>query len=346
MTTNGYSVLLDVEDLRVHFDTDEGLVKAVDGLSLKIRRGTTLGIVGESGCGKTVAARALLRVVAAPGKIVSGKVTLHREATRNGTTISESIELTGLDANGREMQSIRGRDISMVFQEPMSAFSPVHTIGSQIMEAILLHTDASREEARLRAIEMLHQVGMPEADLAMDRLPHQLSGGMCQRAMIAMALSCQPKLLIADEPTTALDVTTQAQILALLRDLQRQLNMTILYITHDMGVIAQLCDEVSVMYLGKVVEQARVRDLFYDTKHPYTRALLRSIPRLGRVSGTQLESITGNVPDPYNLPNGCKFHPRCPSFMPGVCDQREPEMRTVAEQHSVSCFLYSEERKP
>lgn len=177
----------------------------------------------------------------------------------------------------------------------------------------------------------------------MDRLPHQLSGGMCQRAMIAMALSCQPRLLVADEPTTALDVTTQAQILALLRDIQRQLNMTILYITHDMGVIAQLCDEVCVMYLGKVVERARVHDLFYDTKHPYTRALLRSIPRLGRVSGTQLESITGSVPDPYNLPAGCKFHPRCPSFIPGVCDQREPEMKKVADHHTVSCFLYSEE---
>jgi len=279
--------------------------------------------------------------VAAPGKIVRGKVTLHRELVRDHTVVFDDVVLTDLDANGREMQSIRGKEMSMVFQEPMSAFSPVHTVGSQITEAILLHSDVSKEDARGRAIDMLRQVGMPEAESAMNRLPHQLSGGMCQRALIAMALSCEPNLLIADEPTTALDVTTQAQILDLLKDIQGRLNMTILYITHDMGVIAQLCDEVCVMYLGKVVERANVYDLFYDTKHPYTRALLRSIPRLGHVKGAQLESISGEVPDPYNLPSGCKFHPRCASFMPGVCDLREPEMTTLGENHSVSCFLYA-----
>lgn len=230
----------------------------------------------------------------------------------------------------------------MVFQEPMTSLSPIHTIGQQIMEAITLHQGVDKEEARRRALDILRRVGMPQPETTVDSYPHQMSGGMRQRGMIAMALSCSPSLLIADEPTTAIDVTTQAQILQLMRDLQQDLGMAIMFITHDLGVIAEMTKRVVVMYMGKIVEGADVDDLYYDPKHPYTRALLNSIPRLGQKRASRLESIRGMVPDPYNLPPGCPFHPRCNSFMPGVCDVSEPETVEVGPGHEVKCFLYQQ----
>lgn len=341
---NQKEVLLDIEDLRIYFYTDDGIVRAVDGVSLQSHRGKTLGIVGESGCGKTVTARSVLQIVSVPGRIVGGRITFHRPRTHDDTIIVDELVLTDLPPKGKQIQRIRGDEIAMIFQEPMSAFSPVHTIGTQISETVRLHNSVSKEEARQRALEVLRQVGMPEAERNLDRYPHQLSGGMCQRAMIAMALSCEPTLLIADEPTTALDVTTEAQILELLLEVQQSLGMTIMYITHDLGVIAQIADEVCVMYLGKVVERAPVDALFYDPKHPYTKALLRSIPRIGYGSDEWLETIVGNVPDPYSLPSGCRFHPRCPSFMEGICDVREPDTYELGEGHTASCHLYKKEQ--
>lgn len=343
--TDARSVLLRVEDLQVRFFTDEGIVNAIDGVDLEVERGKTLSIVGESGCGKSVTARAIMNIVSSPGRITGGRVVLPRRIDSNGRSdMYEEIVLTDLDPNDRKIQSIRGKDIAMVFQEPMSSFSPVHTIGWQITEAILLHQKISKQEARQQAIEILKLVGMPAVETNIDRYPHQLSGGMCQRAMIGMALSCRPSLLIADEPTTALDVTTEAQILDLLRDLQKQMDMAIMYITHNLGVVAQLADEVAVMYLGRIVERAPVDELFYNPKHPYTRALLRSIPRIGHRSLGRLESIPGTVPDPFLIPAGCSFHPRCRSFMEGICNTTRPRLIDLGDGHKVSCHLYAEER--
>jgi len=334
--------LLEVENLQTHFFLDEGTVRAVDGVSFAIRRGQTLGVVGESGCGKSITARSILRIVRRPGKIVGGTIRLHREPTGPNTP-GEMIDLTALDAEGQTMRHIRGGEISMVFQEPMTSFSPVHTIGNQIIEAIALHQPVSSAEARTLAIEMLRKVGMQQPARTIDRYPHQLSGGMRQRAMIAMALSCTPELLIADEPTTALDVTTEAQILQLMRNLQRELGMAIMFITHNLGVVAQMTEAVIVMYMGRVVETASVDDLFFDAKHPYTRSLLKSIPKLGQKAiggATRLESIKGTVPDPYSLPKGCPFNPRCPDFMPGLCDVVDPPLITLSPGHDVRCHLY------
>src|SRR5215213_11759331 len=276
------SVLLEVENLKTHMFLDEGVVRAVDGASFMLRRGETLGVVGESGCGKSITARSIMRIVRKPGKIVDGKILWHRTPASDGNgSHTQVIDLAAQDEQGHEMRGIRGREISMVFQEPMSSLSPVHTIGNQIAEVILLHQHVSEAEAREKTLLVLNQVGMPQPNRIIDRYPHQLSGGMRQRAMIAMALSCHPDLLIADEPTTALDVTTEAQILSLMRKLQQELGMAIMFITHSMGVVAQLCDEVIVMYQGRVVERAQVEDIFYHPKHPYTRSLLRSIPRIG-----------------------------------------------------------------
>jgi peptide/nickel transport system ATP-binding protein len=253
------------------------------------------------------------------------------------------VKLTDLDPRGKEIRAIRGAEIAMVFQEPMTSFSPVHTIGDQIMEAIVLHQGVNKEEAQVRAVDILRKVGMPNPERISDTFPHQLSGGMRQRAIIAMALSCTPTLLIADEPTTALDVTTEAQILELMRDLQNEIGMSIMFITHNLGVVAQMCDEVAVMYLGKIVEWASVDDIFYNPKHPYTVSLLRSIPRLGSSQHNRLESIKGSIPDPYTTLPGCPFHPRCPSFMPGVCDVKVPEEIFVDgnQRHTVRCHLYT-----
>ena len=333
--------LLSVRNLKTYFPQDEGTVKAVDGAIFDLYQGRTLGIVGESGCGKSITARSILRIIDRPGRIVEGEILFRRRQTSDGGRSDEVIDLTKLDSNSQDMRAIRGAEIALVFQEPMSSFSPVHTIGEQIIEAIMLHQHMGRRQARQKAIEMLRLVGIPLPEQRVDQLSNQLSGGLRQRAMIAMALSCHPTLLIADEPTTALDVTTQAQILDLLRQLQREYGMAIMLITHDLGVIAEMADTVVIMYLGRVVEQASVDEIFYHPKHPYTQALLRSIPRLRATSHERLASISGAVPHPYNRPSGCPFHPRCSAFMPGLCDQQEPQLQTTDEQHLVSCFLYS-----
>ncbi|NLD72775.1 MAG: ABC transporter ATP-binding protein [Chloroflexi bacterium] len=334
--------LVEVRNLKTQFFLDEGTVHAVDGADFTLYRGETLGVVGESGCGKSVTARSILRIVPRPGRITQGEILYHRRSRRNGGDVTEVIDLTTLDERGPEIRSIRGAEISMVFQEPMTSLSPVHTLGSQIMEAILLHQEVSNEEAKELSVEMLQRVGMPQPRRTVDRYPHELSGGMRQRGMIAMALSCQPSLLIADEPTTALDVTTEAQILQLMRGLQSDLGMAIMFITHNLGVIAQMTEHVIVMYLGKVVEEASVDNIFYNPKHPYTEALLRSIPRVGRKSRERLESIKGTVPDPYNIPPGCPYHPRCNYFMPGRCDVIEPPLFDVGTEHRTRCLLYGD----
>jgi peptide/nickel transport system ATP-binding protein len=340
-------LLLDVKDLRTYFKLRQGTVRAVDGVDLSIRYGQTVGVVGESGCGKSVTARSVMRIEPKPGEIVSGEILLHRyKASGNGGDgAPEVLDMAQLDPKGPVARHIRGAEIAMIFQEPMASFSPVHTVGFQITEGIRLHQDVSQDEAREIAIRTLDRVSMPQPERIIDRYPHQLSGGMRQRAMIAMALSCQPSLLIADEPTTALDVTTQAQILTLMRDLQDDLGMAIMFITHDLGVIAKMTEYVFVMYLGKVVETASVVDLFHDPKHPYTEALLRSIPQLGRKtrqgSSERLAVIPGSVPDPFSIPSGCPFHTRCHRFIQGVCDVRKPPMVEIAPGHRARCVLYA-----
>jgi len=330
--------LLSVRNLKTYFAQDEGLVKAVDGVSFDVAPGATLGIVGESGCGKSVTARSILRIVDRPGRVVDGEIWFRRPGVNGGP--GRAVNLAQPEPNGAEMRSIRGAEIALIFQEPMSSFSPVHSVGSQIVEAIQLHQPVSRHEARDRAIEMLRRVGVSTPEQRIDQLSNQLSGGLRQRAMIAMALSCHPTLLIADEPTTALDVTTQTQILELMRQLQREDGMAIMLITHDLGVVAEMATDVAVMYLGRVVEQAPVDAIFHAPKHPYTRALLRSIPRMRARSRERLTPIAGAVPHPYDRPPGCPFHARCTDFMPGRCDTRAPSLRAVGEAHAVSCFLY------
>lgn len=335
---NQDDLLLEVKGLKTYFFLEEGTVKAVDGVDFAVPRGKTLCVVGESGCGKSVMARAILRIVPPPGKVVAGSILLHRRMGASETT----TDLVTLDPMGRDIREIRGAEIAMVFQEPMTSFSPVHTIGNQITEAVLLHRDVNKEEARALAIDMLRRCGLPRAERVIDQYPWSLSGGMRQRAMIARALVCRPSLLIADEPTTALDVTTETQILELMKDLQQELGMAILFITHDLGVVAEMADEVIVMYLGKVVERADVISLFRHPKHPYTQALMRSIPTITKERRRRLDTIQGMVPDPYNIPPGCPFHPRCPAFMPGVCDVIEPSTYRTADGHLVRCLLYDE----
>mgnify|MGYP001168579304 CR=1 FL=1 len=341
---NTQDTLLDVRGLKTEFFLQQGIVHAVQGVDFTVKRGQTIGVVGESGCGKSVMARSIMAIVPPPGRVVAGQVLFHSSADRKSGAGGEVVDMAAIDPMGVQARSIRGAEISMVFQEPMTSLSPVHTIGNQIMEAILLHQDVSKEEARVLAIEMLGRVGMPHPERTIDRYPHQLSGGMRQRAVIAMALSCRPALLIADEPTTALDVTTQAQILTLMSDLQEQFGMAIMFITHDLGVIAQMADFVIVMYLGQVVEMADVDTIFYNPKHPYTQSLLRSIPKLGRKSAqhatSRLMAIRGTIPDAYNIPKGCPFHPRCRKAIAGVCDQREPPFLEVENGHKVRCVLY------
>ncbi|MDQ6923519.1 MAG: ABC transporter ATP-binding protein [Pseudomonadota bacterium] len=325
--------LLSVRNLRTSFFQDEGTTLAVDGASFDVPPGKTLGIVGESGCGKSVTAQSILRIVDRPGRIVDGEIVLTRAD-------GSQIDLVKLKANGREMRSIRGGDIGLVFQEPMTSFSPVHTIGAQLIEAVLLHNAVSKKEARRRGIEALRSVGIPKPERRIDEYSFELSGGLRQRAMIAVALSCDPRLLIADEPTTALDVTTQAQILDLLRKLQRERGMAIMLITHNLGVVAEMADDVVVMYLGRVVEQGKVDDIFHDPKHPYTKALLQSIPSIDAVPKLKLATISGSIPHPFNRPTGCPFHPRCVSYMAGRCDVEVPLLQPVGDGRTVSCFLY------
>ena len=339
-----YSPLLEIKGLKTYFTLDEGVVKAVEGADLVVPQCSTVGVVGESGCGKTVTAYSILQLIERPGRIEAGQILWYR-STKDG---SEVIDLATLKPNSRTMRTIRGGEIAMIFQEPLSSLSPVHTVGDQIIEAIYLHRTSRHAEAKQQAIEMLHRVGIPKPEQRYDTYPFQLSGGMRQRAMIALALSCYPKLLIADEPTTALDVTTQAQILELMRELQQDFGMSILLITHNLGVIAETCDRVAVMYLGEVVELADTRALFNEPQHPYTQALLRSIPKLGQRSKGRLDPIKGMVPDPYNRPSGCAFHPRCPHIISGVCDHKRPSLKPLSgtgagdATRSVRCFLYGE----
>jgi peptide/nickel transport system ATP-binding protein len=335
-------LLIEVKGLKTHFFSDEGVVKAVDGVDFDIYRNRTLCIVGESGCGKSITARSILQIVDPPGRIVDGQILFHRTSGQNGVQRSEIIDLAALHPRSRAMRDIRGKDVAMIFQEPMTSLSPIHTIGDQIMEMILLHLPLAQEQARERAIELLRRVGIPRPADRIDTYPFQLSGGMRQRVMIAMALSCNPSLLIADEPTTAVDVTTQAQILELLIELQEEYGMGVMLITHDLGVVAELADDVVVMYLGQVAERGAVDAIFHDPKHPYTQALLRSIPKFGVGRQHRLASIHGMVPDPLNRPGGCPFHSRCDQFMPGRCDRIVPPPVRLGEGREVRCLLYAE----
>ncbi len=320
--------LLDVSDLQIHFQTDRGVNRAVDGLSFAIDRGEALAIVGESGCGKSVTAMSILRLLPTPPGKIAGAITFR------GEDLSQKSE--------REMRRLRGGEVSMIFQEPMSSLNPVYTIGKQISEAVRLHTNLGAREGRKRAIEMLTLVGIPSPERRVDEHPHQLSGGMRQRAMIAMALACNPALLIADEPTTALDVTIQAQILDLLRDLRERTGTAILLITHDLGVVAEFAERVLVMYAGRKVEEASVIDLFAHPKHPYTEGLMNAVPKLGRArSGTvqeQLAEIPGRVPDLTQPFEGCVFAPRCPRAEE-VCTRIDPAFEQKAPDHYAACHF-------
>jgi peptide/nickel transport system ATP-binding protein len=319
--------LLRVEDVKTYFFTEDGVVKAVDGVSLRVKRGETLGIVGESGCGKSVTAMSIMRLISAPGETIQGKVFLR------GLDI---IALTEED-----MRHIRGNRISMIFQQPTSCLNPVFRVGDQISEALMLHRGLSKQQARQRSIELLTMVGIPSAKTRIDSYPHEMSGGMCQRVMIAMALSCEPELLIADEPTTALDVTIQAQILELMRDLKNRYHTGIMLITHDLGVIAEMADHVVVMYAGKVVEESPVGEIFESPKHPYTQGLLASIPVLGEVRD-KLAVIPGSVPSLRNLPPGCRFAGRC-SYVMDICRVEEPALLRLSPTRTARCWLYADE---
>jgi oligopeptide/dipeptide ABC transporter ATP-binding protein len=340
--------LVEIKDLRTYFHLAEGVVHAVEGVDLTIRRGRTLGVVGESGCGKSITSLSLLQLVPPPGKIEGGQMLFYKPVQRNGTTgMVDVIDIAALSPQGREIRDIRGNHISMVFQEPMTAMIPVRTIGQQIIESIILHQNVSKQEAREQAIDMLARVKMSRPQQVIDDYPFQLSGGMRQRAVIAMALSCRPSLLIADEPTTALDVTTEAQILDLMRALQDDFGMAIMYITHNLGVVAEMAQEVVVMYLGKIVEQTDVKTIFLNPLHPYTRGLLASIPQLNETitqpnRSRRLQAIKGMVPDPYARLTGCPFAPRCPAFMPDLCDKVEPKYVMAEPGHYVRCHLYTE----
>jgi len=322
------SHLLEVTNLETHFPTRAGLVRAVDGISFHLDAGELLGLVGESGCGKSITALSIMRLIAPPGKIVSGEVLFDG---KNLLKLSDS-----------EMRQIRGDDVAMIFQDPMTSLNPVFTVGEQIAEALRLHRNLSRKDARAAAIEAMREVSIPDPARRVDDYPHQLSGGMRQRVMIAMALACDPKLLIADEPTTALDVTIQAQILELLDELRRSRELAVLLITHDLGVVAEVADRVAVMYTGRIVEEAPVEELFARPRHPYTEGLLRSVPKLTIehvAKKVRLETIEGTVPSPTNLPPGCHFAPRCPHRMPR-CTEEEIPLYELEGDVKVRCVLY------
>ncbi|MET3696949.1 peptide/nickel transport system ATP-binding protein/oligopeptide transport system ATP-binding protein [Bacillus oleivorans] len=318
--------LLQVKNLHTYFFTEHGVVPSVNGVTFSIKKGETVGIVGESGCGKSVTSLSLLQLVDEPGKIIEGEI------------LFEGQDLTKF--NKKQLRKVRGNKISMVFQEPLTSLNPVFTIGSQIAEAIRLHQNVNKEEAKIKTIEMLKRVGIPRAERHYYSFPHMLSGGMRQRVMIAMALSCHPQLLIADEPTTALDVTIQAQILNLMKELSREYDTSIILITHDLGVVAEMVDRVIVMYAGQIVEQNSVFEIFKNPKHPYTKGLLNSTPKIHHLKD-QLESIEGNVPSPFEMPTGCKFHPRCP-FSTEKCLSQEPPLFQIEGGSEVRCWLHEE----
>lgn len=326
--------ILEIKDLKTYFYLEDIVVRAVDGVSVSLDRKTTLGLVGESGCGKSVTARSAMQLIQSPpGKIVGGEILLNRNGGGN------PVNIVSLDPHGPEMRGIRGAEISMVFQEPMTSLNPLYSVGFQIAEAVELHQKVSHSEAMDRALEMLTKVQISEPKQRLDEYPHQLSGGMRQRIMIAMALSCNPSILIADEPTTALDVTVQAQILDLMRDLQNDFNSAIILITHNLGVVSQMADHVGVMYLGKIVEYSDVNTVFHDPKHPYTIGLLDSVPVFGRKGDKVLIPIKGMVPTPSDVILGCAFAPRCPKAM-DICSQKSPDLKTLQPGHDVACWLY------
>jgi oligopeptide/dipeptide ABC transporter ATP-binding protein len=325
--------ILEIEGLEVEFQTIDGIVKIIDGVDLAIHRGESVGLVGESGSGKSVTAMSILRLLREPPARMSGSIRLHHGESGRTT------HLDRIDPAGKEMRAIRGNEIAMVFQEPMSSLSPVFTVGHQIAEVIWLHQEKSKQEAHAEAEQMLERVGIPEPPRVAGLYPHNLSGGQLQRVMIAMALACQPSLLIADEPTTALDVTIQAQILELLQELQSSLNLAVLLITHDLGVVAGFCSRVNVMYMGQIVERGSVEQIFATPAHPYTRGLLRSIPHPGQNHKERFPAIRGSVPDPAELPSGCAFGPRCDLFEKGVCDRPgEVASNTIAGNHTARCY--------
>jgi len=321
------STLLDIKDLRTSFFTEQGEVKAVDGVSLRVRKGGTLGIVGESGSGKSILSLSILRLILSPGRIVGGQILY------NGENLLEKTD--------RQMRKLRGNQISMIFQEPMTSLNPVFTIGDQIAEVYRIHEQLGNKQALEKAVHMLRLVGIPSPEKRVSQYPFQLSGGMRQRVMIAMALACNPDLLIADEPTTALDVTIQAQILELMKELQQKLHMSIIFITHDLGIVAETCDDVAVMYCGKVVEYADVRSLFKHPKHPYTIGLMNSLPRHD-VDQEALEPIRGSVPSPFDLQKGCRFAPRCPDARK-LCYDKQPELSALTNRQQVSCWKYTDQ---
>ena len=332
--------LLEIENLRICVDTDGDLLPIVDDINLTLKAGEILALVGESGCGKSVTAQSVMRLLPKMLKIETGQITWH--SPKQG----RSIDITGLDPRGKEVRHIRGDEIAMIFQEPMSSFSPLHTIGNQIMEVVRIHRKASKKEARAVAVEMLDRVGIPDPNRVVDQYPHELSGGMRQRAMIAKALSCDPALLIADEPTTALDVTIQAQVLSLMHDLQGEFGMAIVFITHDLGVVAQVADKVAIMYLGNIVEQGVTREILLNPKHPYTVNLLEAVPQLGRIEDRQtLVPIQGNVPSLFDRPIGCPFVTRCTKVIADRCEVSNPPLSTVSEDHRVACYLHETTEK-
>lgn len=326
--------ILEVKGLKTYFYLHEGVARAVDGVDFTLAPGKTLGIIGESGSGKSVTTQSIMRILPSPpGKIVDGEILLHLNDGR-------VVDLASLDPQGREIRTIRGKEIAMIFQEPMTSFGPLNTIGFQIMEVILLHQKGvDKKRARQMTIDLLSKVGIPRPHDLVDSYPHQFSGGMRQRAMIAMALSCNPRILIADEPTTALDVTIQAQILELLKQLQRETGMAIIYITHNLAVVSEIADSIAVMYLGHIMEQGSVEQIFKNPLHPYTRALWRSIPKIqGDLS--RLVPIAGSLPNPFEVPRGCVFCTRCEVVIPGVCESSPPPMIDMGDGHMVSCFHY------
>ncbi len=327
--------LLEVKNLKISFKTDEGIITAVDGVNFTVKHGETLGIVGESGSGKSVSTWSIMRLL--PKNSIIDKKSSIRFRKKDGKV----VDITKLKARSKELRKIRGGEVALIFQEPMSSFSPVYTIGNQISEAVLQHRDVSKEEAQEIAIDMLDRVGIANPRQRFKQYPFELSGGMRQRAMIAVALSMNPALLIADEPTTSLDVTIQAQILELMNELQEELGMAIIFITHNLGVIAQVADKIEVMYLGKILERGTTKDIIQNPQHPYTQALLKAIPRLDHI-GERLNAISGDIPSPLSRPTGCPFYTRCEKVIPGICDVKMPNPTKLSDTHTVYCFLYEE----
>ena len=331
--------VLEVHNLKTYFYLDEGILKAVDGASFKVGEKKTLGLIGESGSGKSVTAQSILRIVPRPGKIISGEILLQRKN-------SESIlNITQIDLKSNDIRKLRGKEVSMIFQEPMTSLSPVHTVGNQIMEAIYYHDTRDKKVAREIALDMLDKVGISNPQHRINEYPHHLSGGLRQRVMIAMALVCKPALLIADEPTSALDVTVQAQILDVIKDLQEKMGMSILYITHNLGVVAEIADEVAVMYLGRIVEYGKTINIFKKPQHPYTARLLKAIPKIGGNAKDRLDTIKGTVPVPINRPRECGFYSRCDNAIEGICNKEVPVLNQIEKGHLVRCFLHSNKKE-